>query len=94
MIDAQGISGPRVYRHSFPLRYLFSRDDRGESRIYQGVTTELAGQCVVPPSIPARRSTWAHTGFADAAVQDYASASPLVRFWKRYSGTEKEWVPI
>ena len=76
VIDAQGlvVAPGFIDIHSHSDTY-FLRDDRGESRIYQGVTTELAGQCgsTIYPCPPEHMERI--RGFADAAVRNYASAS-------------------
>lgn len=76
VIDAQGlVTAPGfIDIHSHSDSY-FLRDDRGESRIYQGVTTELAGQCgtTIYPC-PAEHMDRIRQ-FAGKEVEDYASGS-------------------
>lgn len=60
--------------HSHSDTY-FLVDDRGESRIYQGVTSELSGQCgnTIYPC-PAGSMDWIRR-FAGSQVREYASSS-------------------
>lgn len=76
VLDGQGlVTAPGfIDIHSHSDSY-FLRDDRGESRIYQGVTTELAGQCgsTIYPC-PAEHMDRIRQ-FAGKEVEEYASGS-------------------
>lgn len=76
VIDGEGlVTAPGfIDIHSHSDTY-FLVDDRGESRIYQGVTSELAGQCgsTIYPC-PAENLSWMQK-FAGQEAAEYASPS-------------------